>query len=134
LIEHVNASEKNVRNFGYLFGGICALGTVFFLYKGNSAWMWTAGGVLFFIATAFVGYPLLKPLYIGWMLFAFVLGWFNTRLLLGLFFYLVLSPIGLGLRLAGKDLLGRKIDRNAKSYWIRRERKQLDPKRYERLF
>lgn len=134
MIEHVNASRKNVRNFGYLFGGICALATVFFLYKGNGVWMWTAAGVLFFIATALAGYPLLKPLYIGWMLFAFVLGWFNTRLLLGLFFYLVLSPIGLGLRLAGKDLLGRKIDRNVKSYWIRRERKQLDLKRYERLF
>ena len=68
------------------------------------------------------------------MKFAHALGWINTRLLLGLFFYLVLTPAALILRLLGKDLLHQQVDRSAPSYWIKREPVQLDPERYERLF
>ena len=68
------------------------------------------------------------------MKFAHVLGWINTRLLLGLFFYLVMTPVALVLRLAGKDLLQQRLDRSAKSYWVKREPAPTDPERYERLF
>ena len=37
-------------------------------------------------------HAVLRPIYVGWMKFAFVLGWINTRLILGLFFYLILTP------------------------------------------
>ena len=134
MIESVNASRKNVRKFGHLFGAICLLATAFLLYKGSGAWIWTAAGAVFYVAGGVVAYPVLKPVYIGWMMFAFVLGWINTRLLLGLFYYLVMTPIGLGLRIAGKDLLEKKIDRKAITYWIKRERRRIEPERYERMF
>jgi hypothetical protein len=76
----------------------------------------------------------MKPVYTAWMLFAFVLGWINTRVLLGAFFYLVMTPLGLILRWTGKDLLDERIDRSAASYWIKRERKPFDRKRLERMF
>jgi hypothetical protein len=68
------------------------------------------------------------------MKFAFVLGWINTRILLGIFFYLILTPIGLIMRISGKDLIDQKIDKGAKSYWKKRERVPFDPAQYERLF
>jgi hypothetical protein len=134
LIERANASRKNVRNFGFLFSGLCLLAAGYLLYRENGAWQWAGiAAVLFALGGAFA-YPALKPVYLGWMAFAFLLAWINTRVLLGIFFYLVMTPIGLVLRLTGKDLLDTTIDKAATSYWIKRTREPLDPKRYERLF
>jgi hypothetical protein len=68
------------------------------------------------------------------MKFAFVLGWVNTRLILGVFFYGILTPIGVTMRLFGWDPLTRKIDRRAESYWVKRAQVPFDAKRYEQLF
>ena len=134
MIEKVDASRKNVRNFGFLFGGIFLAASVYMIYRENGAWVWAAAGALLFGAGGALLYPLLKPLYTAWMLFAFVLGWINARVFLGAFFYLVMTPLGLILRLTGKDLLDEKIDRSAGSYWIKREQKPFDRKRLERMF
>ena len=127
-------TAEEVRKFGILFTGVCAVGVAYLLYKGNPSWQWFAAGGAFFLITGLFLVPVLRPVYIGWMKFAQVLGWINTRILLGVFFYLVLTPIGVLLRLFGKDLLEERIDRSAKTYWIRRESQPFDPKRYERLF
>jgi hypothetical protein len=130
----IDTSRKKIRNFGILFGVIATALAGYWLYRGNSTWEWSAAIAGFFWITAYLGTLLLKPLYIGWMTFAFALGWVNTRLLLGVFYYLVLTPIGLVLRLTGKDLLNEKIDREASSYWIKRGEEPADVKRYERMF
>jgi hypothetical protein len=134
LIEQVKASRKNVRNFGFLFGGIFAAASLYMAYRGNGAWIWAAAGALLFGAGGALAYPLMKTVYTAWMLFAFALGWINTRVLLGAFFYIVITPIGLFLRMRGKDLLDERIDRGSSSYWIKRERKPFDRKRLERMF
>lgn len=134
MIERIDTSPARVRKFGFLFGVIGALATGYFLYKGSGVWVWTAGAAVFFVLTGLALQPALKPLYVAWMAFAFVLGWINTRLLLGVFFYLVLTPIGLALRLTGKDLLDKKIDRGAETYWKKREKTDFEASRYERLF
>ncbi len=134
MISSIDASRPKVRKFGILFGCIGLLVAAYGGWKGlaTGPW-WGAAGVLCIIA-AFAGYRLLRPLYIGWMAFAFVLGWVNTRLILGIFFYLILTPIGLILRLTGKDLLDRRIDHQASSYWVKRDPTLFDPRRCERLF
>lgn len=134
MIEKIRATRQSVRKFGILFAVIGVLLAAYLIYRGNAHWGWPLAGSLFFLVTAFVAYPILRPLYIGWMAFAFVLGWINTRILLGAFFYLILTPIGLLLRLAGKDLLDLEIDRSAKTYWRKREKEPFAPARYERLF
>ena len=134
MIEKIDASTKNVRKFGYLFGAICLVVSAYLVYRGKLTWPYVGGAGLLFLAGALVGIPLLRPIYRGWMTFAFVLGWINARVLLGLFFYLVLTPVGLILRISGKDLLDEKIDRSAPSYWIRRERRADERGRLERLF
>lgn len=89
--------------------------------------------LLFFIF-AFINPNLLKPLYILWMRFAFVLGWFNTRLILFVIFYLFLTPIGIGMKLFGVDLLDRKIEKNKITYWKKKERRTFRPLDYESQF
>jgi len=75
---------------------------------------------------------LLKPIYIAWMHFAFILGWINTRVILIILFYLIFSPIGLLMRLFKIDLLERK--NKLDSYWKKKEEVGFDPLNYERRF
>jgi hypothetical protein len=117
-----------------MFAGICAAAAAYLTYRGSGAWPWLAGGGAFFLLAGLFAEPVLRPVHAVWMKFAHALGWVNTRLLLGLFFYLVLTPVGLVLRMLGKDLLQRRIDRSAPTYWVARESAPFDPERYERLF
>lgn len=59
---------------------------------------------------------ILKPVYIMWMTVGFVLGWINTRILLGLVFYLVFTPVACFLTLFRVDPMRRKFDEAAVSY------------------
>ena len=71
-----------------------------------------------------------KPIYDLWMKFAAVLAWINTRLILIVMFYLVITPIGLIMRLFGMDYLSLKIEKDKESYWIKNDKKI----NYERQF
>ncbi len=133
-MKKIEATPRELRKFGIMFSVICGLLTAFALYKGNGLWGWWIGGSAFFLMTGLFVHQVLRPIYIGWMKFAFALGWFNTRLILGLTFFLIFTPAGLFLRLFRKDIMGLQLDRQAPSYWIKREAKALDRKRYEQLF
>ena len=76
----------------------------------------------------------LKWVYIAWMSIAFALGFVMAHVILTLFFYLVITPVGLLARLVGKDFLSLKLDRSVKSYWLPREQKARKPADYERQF
>jgi hypothetical protein len=131
---NISATREEVRKFGYMFAGICVLIGAYTIYKGQDTWLWFAAGAGFFLMTGLIGYPILRPVYLVWMKFAYVLGWINMRVLLGVFFFLILTPIGAMMRLFGKDLLDEKIDRSAGSYWKERSPVPLEKERYERLF
>jgi len=75
---------------------------------------------------------LLKPLYSAWMRLAFILAWVNTRIILVILFYLVLTPISLVLRILRVDLLEAGAKRE--TYWKKKEIKDFDPADYERRF
>lgn len=134
MTDAVKGTREEVRKFGILMAVVLTLIGLFLLYKEVTFWyvLPALGGVL--LIGGYTGYPVVRPVYLAWMKFAFVLGWINTRLLLGLFFYLILTPIGLMMRLFGKDFLDEKIERDRASYWTKREKVPLDQSRYERLF
>lgn len=134
MIEKIESTPKKLRNFGILFAVVGGLAAGWTAFHGNPAWSWWLGGGVFFLLAGILVPGILKPAYIAWMTFAFILGWINTRVILGLFFYCVMTPVGLVLRLTGKDLLDESVDKTAKSYWKKRERRPVDPRRYERLF
>jgi hypothetical protein len=134
LTDRINTAPREVRKFGITMCVVLSLIGAYSLYRDGGLWPYMFGGGGVFLLLGFVAVPLLRPVYIGWMKFAFVLGWVNTRLILGVFYYLILTPTGLIMRLVGRDPLERKIDRSAPSYWIRRVPKEFDKKRYEQLF
>ena len=96
------------------------------------------GGHTFRIWTLFIGLPLLflailSPnsllyFYKAWMQLGNILGWLNSRLILGLVFILVLQPIALIMKLIGHDPLKLKR-RNQKSYKVSKKNSQIDLKK-----
>jgi hypothetical protein len=74
-----------------------------------------------------------RRIYVFWMLAAAPIGWTISHLVLAAVFFLVLFPIGLGMRLVGRDPMQRTFDREARSYWIKRDG-QSEPARYFRQF
>ncbi len=129
------ASRKELRKFGLIL--LIVMAAV------GSLWLWrermTAARVFYGIAAYAALSTLLLPVAltpVRWLLlkFAHAMGWFNTRLILIILFYLLFTPIGLLMRLFGKDFLKRKIEKEAASYWIPRKKEPFDPKRYERQF
>jgi len=108
--------------------------TLFLLLRHKHNMLSTASVSILFFILALAAPLLLKPIYIFWMKLAFILGWFNTRLILFIIFYLIFTPIGLGMKLLGIDLLDRKIEKKKISYWIKKEITVFNPLNYQRQF
>jgi hypothetical protein len=132
--DRIDASRREVRKFGLLFSAICALVGGYVLYSGGTVYIWFFAGGIFFLVTGLFVFPVLRPIYVVWMKFAQVLAWVNTRIILGIAFYLIVTPMGLLLRLFGKDLLDQRINPRAATYWKKREQTPFVRERYERLF
>lgn len=75
----------------------------------------------------------LRPLYLALTVITFPIGYVFSHVLLAVMFYVVLTPIGLIFLAFGRDSLRRKFDRQASTYWVRRE-PVTDVKRYFRQF
>jgi hypothetical protein len=62
------------------------------------------------------------PMYLAWMRVFFPLAWFVSHAIVAVIYYLVLTPIGLIMRLVGRDPMRRRFDRNASTYWAHTRR------------
>lgn len=133
-INDLKTDTPNLRKFGVLVGGVAVLiGLVLLLrHKTNYPYLFWPGAIL--IAFGAVWPRALKYPYIAWMAMAFALGFVMSQVILTLFFFLLVTPIGLIARLFGKDFLNRKIDLQATTYWIPREAKAKTPGSYEQQF
>ena len=92
----------------------------------------TATLALVFLLVAFLVPDLLKYFYIFWMKLAYSLSWVNTRILLGIIFYLVFTPVGLFRRLFKVDLLETKFKPHLGSYWKSKTNPKAAPTDYHR--
>jgi hypothetical protein len=133
-IQELKTGPRELRKFGWLVGGVfAALGLLMWLrHKPHFPYFLTPGVVLVVLGT--VTPKILKPVYIVWMSLAIVLGFVVSHVILTLFFFAIILPIGLVARLFGKDFLGLKLQPGAATYWIRREQKARTPAEYEQQF
>lgn len=75
-----------------------------------------AAGILVFLASR-VSPKLVRPVYAGLILLGFPIGWTVSHLVMFLFFFGIITPLGLVFRLLGRDALHRRWDREQESYW-----------------
>src|SRR5262249_35852214 len=113
---------KHLKSFGLIVGSIFDLIGVWpAVWRGRTLRLWSIilGCVL--MALALVWPRSLTQVYRLWMSVGEVLGWLNTRLILGVLFYLVFTPLGWCMRLRGKDPMQRTLAPEAESYRVVRQ-------------
>lgn len=130
----VVVDKPYLRKFGYTMAAVISvmLGLVLPWLWGirPALWVWVVSAVFALLATV---WPMgLRGVYLVWIKLAGVLSWVNTRIILGLVFVFVFTPIGLVLRLLGKDTLQKKFDAEARTY--RKTSKARKPDHLERQF
>lgn len=128
-------SYKVERNFGLIVGGVFTLLSVWWLYREKfvsvASWTLTLGVALMVFGLIFpraLFYPNR-----AWMALAEVLAFISTRIILGLVFFLIVTPIGVAKRLFGWDPLNRRAVPKP-SYWHPYGERQRDSRHYEKMF
>ena len=129
----IGESKREVRITWIGFTVILAvIGSVIW-YKGGSVHPYFYGASAFFAFFAAAAPMALLPLYRLWVKFAMKLAWLNTRLLLGIIFYFLITPIGLAVRIFSHDPMDRKFDKSAATYWRKKEH-ETGLERYEKPY
>jgi hypothetical protein len=101
------------------------------VFGGLAAWRawggvvdaWTIGLAVGAVVIGGAGLALpavIRPVFTGWMIAVFPIGWIVSNVILAVIFYLVFTPIALVFRIAGRDVLGRRR-RTQASYWAAKD-------------
>ena len=109
------------RSFGLVFTVVFALVGLWPVFFGNAARPWALGIAAVFLIVALARPALLAPLNTLWLKFGLLLSRVVNPIVIGLLFYSTVTPIGLVMRLLGKDPLRLRFEPAATSYWIERD-------------
>jgi hypothetical protein len=115
-------TNKQLRSFGFTVGGIFAVIAFWpLMLRGEDPRGWALMIATGLLVPAVVFPRSLVWVHKGWMAIGHVLGWINTRIILGFVFYLVITPIGIFRRWLGKDPMGRQLRPDLDSYRVDRK-------------
>ena len=118
-VEPVEGSSDGA--FGLVFAGVFLVIAGWPLFSGEMPRWWAAGIAAAFALVALIRPALLAGLNRWWGKLGILLGRLVRPIALGIVFYAVMTPLGMVMRLTGKDPLRLKLDSAADSYWIPRE-------------
>ena len=133
-IKNLKSEKSDLRIFGSAFGLIFLIIAGYLFWKEKEPFQIFLAIGITFLLTAIVFPVVLKPVYWIWMIFALILGWFMTFVILSLLFYVILAPIGLTLRLFGKQFLDLSWVKSKESYWNFRTNERLQKENYKKQF
>ena len=109
------------RSFGLLFFIVFSIVAFWPLLNSEAIRLWALTISLAFLILGILNSKILTPLNKGWVKFGELLGRIVAPLVMFLVFFIILTPIGILLKLLGKDLLKIKKNKLIKSYWIHRK-------------
>lgn len=114
-----HAMDKELRQFGLLVGGVFAvIGLWPLVARGASPRVWAMVlGTLLMVLGATLPRSL-RQVHRGWMQVGHVLGAINTKMILGIIYYGLITPMGLVMRLMGKDSMHRRLAKEATTYRV----------------
>ena len=114
------------KNFGIVFFIVFLIIGIFPILKGNNLNYGILLISVIFLILGIINSRILTPLNITWYKFGILLGKIISPIIMGLIFFLVVTPIGLILKLVGKDVLRLSI--NKKTYWINKDKYKSEMK------
>lgn len=113
---------KELRQFGLLVGGVFSvIGLWPMFLRGEPLRLWAVvlGSLLILLGS--LAPTWLAPIHRGWMWVGHVLGWINTRIILGVIFYGLITPIGIVFRMLGKDTMRQSFSDTSSTYRVNRQ-------------
>lgn len=124
------ATNKELRQFGLVVGGVFSvIGLWPVVFRDESLRLWAIILRSLLIVLGAIVPQCLKQVYRGWMKIGHVLGSINTRIILGIVYYLLVTPMGIIMRLMGKDPMHRALGENVDTYRVVRA---VRPRRHMR--
>ncbi len=109
------------RSFGILFCIVFAIVALWPIMSGGSLRIWPIPISLIFLILGLLNSKLLNPLNFAWVKFGELLGRIIAPIVMAIIYFIIVTPIGLFMRLIGKDLLNTKFSKKS-SYWIKRDK------------
>ena len=122
-MDHKDVKIGSNRSFGIVFFIVFLLISTYPLLKDENIRLWSLIISIIFLFLGLQNSNLLSPLNKIWFKFGLLLGKIVSPFVMGIIFFLVVTPIGIIMRLLKKDLLNLKFNKN-NTYWI----KKSDPK------
>jgi multisubunit Na+/H+ antiporter MnhG subunit len=132
--KNINSSRKELKKFGFTIGIALVMIGIYLWFRHRNGFMSLWGISALFILSALGQPKLLWPFHKLWMGLSVILGFFMTRLVLGILYYFIITPIGLISRLLGKDFLDLKQDPHTESYWKLNDKRIREKSSYENQF
>ncbi|WP_415314504.1 SxtJ family membrane protein [Candidatus Pelagibacter sp. Uisw_137] len=112
-----NIKISSNRSFGIVFFVVFLLISIYPIINDQDIRVWSLIISLIFLILGIINSNILTPLNKVWFKFGILLGSFVSPIVMGVVFFLVVTPISLLMKLFGKDVLNLKRN-NSKSYWI----------------
>ena len=113
--------KSSSKSFGYLFFAIFLVLAVWVYVKNQNLNYWLIGTSVVFLVLTLIKSKLLDVLNDLWIKFGELLGKIIAPIVMSIVFFLIVTPIGLVLKIVKKDLLKLKFN-NDKSYWIEKSK------------
>lgn len=134
MMAPIAPDKHELRKFGLIFAtGLILIFGLFLPWvfeKPWPTWPWIAAAG--FVVTALLLPQALKPVFLLWLKVGHAVGWFNTRLILAILFFIMFAPVSLFFYLIGRDSMQRRLDASIKTYRTKSE--QLPRERMEKPF
>ncbi len=119
-ISHYKIKKGTERNFGLVFAGVFLIISLYPLWFEKNIHLWACIISLIFLFLAiFLPKFLIIPNKL-WFKFGLFLGAIISPIVMGMIFYLTVTPTGIIVKLLGKDLLRQNLKKSKKSYWIKK--------------
>ena len=110
------------RSFGVVFFFVFLIISLWPLLNGNPLRVWSIFVAIIFLILGLINSNFLTPLNKLWFKFGKLLGFIVAPIVMGVIFFLIITPTGFIMKILGKDLLNKKYNIKMKSYWINREK------------
>ena len=123
-MKHADSDKIKIssnRSFGLLFFVVFLIISLWPLTSEGSIRIWSAIISSVFFILGLLNSKLLTPFNQLWFKFGMILGAIISPIVMGIVFFLVVTPTGFILRIMGKDLLNKKYDKEKETYWIKRD-------------
>ena len=108
------------RNFGIVFSIVFLIIAIWPILNQNEIRIWSIIISLIFLILGLINSKFLSPLNRAWFKFGLVLGGVIAPIVMGIVFFLVVTPTGLIMKALGKDILGLKRNKN-NTYWLEKD-------------